>query len=94
MLLLIRQWLGWTYVHKRLLSERVEYEESGWYDGQVWEKPLSWRERDLLLAQHEVRPILGRLGRAMATTRGSFLVEPVSVRLSNFADILSLVLPL
>jgi hypothetical protein len=59
MLLLVRQWLGWTYVHKRLLSERVEYEESGWYDGQVWEKPLSWRERDLLLAQHEVRPILG-----------------------------------
>ena len=73
MLLLVRQWLGWTYVHKRLLSERVEYEESGWYDGQVWEKPLSWRERDLLLAQHEVRPILGRLGRAMATTTGLIL---------------------
>ena len=73
MLLLVRQWLGWSYVHKRLLSERVEYEESGWYDGQVWEKPLSWRERDLLLAQHEVRPILGRLGRAMATTTGLIL---------------------
>ena len=27
MLLLVRQWLGWTYVHKRLLSERVEYED-------------------------------------------------------------------
>jgi hypothetical protein len=69
----VRQWLGWSYVHKRLISERVEYEESGWYDGQVWEKPLSWRERDLLLAQHEVRPILGRLGRAMATTTGLIL---------------------
>ncbi len=73
MLLLVRQWLGWTYVHKRLLSEQVEYEESGWYDGQIWEKPLTWRERDLLLAQHEVRPILGRLGRAMATTTGLIL---------------------
>ena len=73
MLLLIRQWLGWTYVHKRLLSEQVEYEESGWYDGQVWEKPLAWRERDLLLAQHEVRPILGRLGRAMALVTGLML---------------------
>ena len=73
MLLLIRQWLGWTYVHKRLLSEKVEYEESGWYDGQVWEKPVSWRERDLLLAQHEVRPILGRLGRAMALVTGLML---------------------
>jgi len=60
-------------VHKRLLSEKVEYEESGWYDGQVWEKPVSWRERDLLLAQHEVRPILGRLGRAMALVTGLML---------------------
>jgi len=73
MLLLVRQWLGWSYVHKRLLSERVEYEESGWYDGQVWEKPLAWRERDLLMARHEVRPILGRLARSMAWTTGLLL---------------------
>ncbi|MEB3202351.1 MAG: CGLD27 family protein [Synechococcus sp.] len=63
-LLLVRQWLGWTYVHRRLLSERVEYEESGWYDGQVWEKPLAWRQQDLLVAQHQVQPVLGRLQQA------------------------------
>jgi hypothetical protein len=74
MLLLVRQWLGWSYVHKRLLSEMVEYEESGWYDGQVWEKPLAWRQRDLLMARHEVRPILGRLARSMAWTTGLLLV--------------------
>ena len=45
----------------------------GWYDGQTWEKPLSWREQDLLVARHEVRPILGRLGRAMATAAGLML---------------------
>ena len=73
MLLLVRQWLGWTYVMQRLLRESVDYEESGWYDGQTWEKPLSWRERDLLVARHEVRPILGRLGRAMATSAGLML---------------------
>ena len=61
LLLLVRQWLGWSYVHRRLLSERVEYEESGWYDGQVWEKPLAWRQQDLLVAQHQVRPVLRRL---------------------------------
>ena len=60
-LLLVRQWLGWSYVHKRLVSERVEYEESGWYDGQVWEKPLAWRQQDLLVATHQVRPVLLRL---------------------------------
>ena len=74
LLLLVRQWLGWTYVLKRLLSESVEYEESGWYDGQIWEKPLSWREKDLLIARHEVRPILGRLSWAMATSAGLMLV--------------------
>ena len=73
LLLLVWQWLGWTYVMKRLLSESVEYEESGWYDGQTWEKPLSWREKDLLIARHEVRPILGRLSWAMAMSAGLML---------------------
>ena len=73
LLLLMRQWLGWTYVMKRLLAECVDYEESGWYDGQTWEKPLSWRERDLLVARHEVRPILSRLARAMALSAGLML---------------------
>ena len=67
-LLLVRQWLGWHSIHRRLVSERVEYEESGWYDGQVWEKPLSWRQQDLLVAQHQVRPVLARLERALALT--------------------------
>jgi hypothetical protein len=65
-LLLVRQWLGWTYVHRRLVSERVEYEESGWYDGQVWEKPLAWRQQDLLVAQHQVQPVLRRLQQGAA----------------------------
>jgi hypothetical protein len=66
MLLLVRQWLGWKYVHRRLVSERVEYEESGWYDGQVWEKPLAWRQQDLLVAQHQVQPVLRRLQQGAA----------------------------
>jgi hypothetical protein len=66
MLLLVRQWLGWNYVHRRLVSERVEYEESGWYDGQVWEKPLAWRQQDLLVAQHQVQPVLRRLQQGTA----------------------------
>ena len=43
------------------MRERITYEESGWYDGQEWEKPLEWREKDLLIAQHQVKPVLGRL---------------------------------
>ena len=47
---------------------RSEYEESGWYDGQVWEKPVAWRQQDLLVANHEVRPVLQRLQKAAAIT--------------------------
>lgn len=61
LVLLLRQWLGWSYVNRRLVSEKVEYEESGWYDGQVWEKPLAWRQQDLLVARHQVGPVLLRL---------------------------------
>ncbi|MCP9790918.1 CGLD27 family protein [Vulcanococcus limneticus Candia 3F8] len=66
LLLLTRQWLGWTSIQRRLVATAVEYEESGWYDGQVWEKPLAWREQDLLVATHQVRPVLERLQRALA----------------------------
>tara|TARA_A100001035_G_scaffold168229_1_gene133387 strand:+ start:82 stop:576 length:495 start_codon:yes stop_codon:yes gene_type:complete len=57
-LISIRLYLGWNHVFKRLTSERVEYEESGWYDGQVWIKPLFLKEKESLIASIEVRPIL------------------------------------
>ena len=59
--LLIRQWLSWIYIYKRLNSENIEYEESGWYDGQTWEKPIDWRSKDLLIAQYQIKPILNHL---------------------------------
>ncbi len=61
MLISIRLYLGWNHVFKRLTSERVEYEESGWYDGQVWEKPLVLKEKESLIASIEVKPILKNL---------------------------------
>ena len=60
-LLVSRQWLSWEYIYKRLNSEKIEYEESGWYDGQIWEKPIDWRAKDLLVAQHQVKPVLNHL---------------------------------
>lgn len=34
-ILVLRLYLGWQHVGSRLLSATVEYEETGWYDGQV-----------------------------------------------------------
>ena len=81
-LLLVRQWLGWTYVLRRLTSETVEYEESGWYDGQVWEKPLEWRKQDLLVAQYQVRPLLLGLQRLMGLTAVLLLAGTTLCRLA------------
>ena len=61
LLISIRLFLGWNHVFKRLTSEKVEYEESGWYDGQVWIKPLVLKEKESLIASIEVKPILKNL---------------------------------
>ena len=61
LLISIRLYIGWNHIFKRLISEKVEYEESGWYDGQVWEKPLVLKEKESLIATIEVKPILRNL---------------------------------
>jgi hypothetical protein len=61
LLISIRLYLGWKHVFQRLTSEKVEYEESGWYDGQVWIKPLVLKEKESLIASIEVKPILNNL---------------------------------
>ena len=61
LLISIRLYIGWNHVFKRLTSEKVEYEESGWYDGQIWMKPLVLKEKESLIASIEVKPILKNL---------------------------------
>ena len=61
LLISIRLYLGWIHIFKRLTSEKVEYEESGWYDGQIWIKPLNLKEKESLIASIEVKPILQNL---------------------------------
>jgi Conserved in the green lineage and diatoms 27 len=60
-LVLVRLYLGWKYIHDRLSSSIVFYEESGWYDGQSWEKTPEILARDRLLATYQVQPVLQRL---------------------------------
>ncbi len=60
-LISIRLYLGWNHIFKRLTSEKVEYEESGWYDGQIWIKPVNLKEKESLIALLEVKPILNNL---------------------------------
>lgn len=58
---LLRLYLGWGYVRDRLFSETVFYEETGWYDGQLWIKPPEEHAKDNLVVTYQVQPILQRL---------------------------------
>jgi hypothetical protein len=61
LLLVVRLYLGWSYVRIRLSKARVPYEETGWYDGQTWQKPPETVARDRLVVTYQIAPILSRL---------------------------------
>ncbi|MBE9125092.1 CGLD27 family protein [Coleofasciculus sp. LEGE 07092] len=61
MLILLRLYLGWSYVSDRLFRKTISYEESGWYDGQTWTKPSEVVTRDRLIVSYQVQPLLQRL---------------------------------
>ncbi|URE15057.1 hypothetical protein MUK42_36172 [Musa troglodytarum] len=60
-LAVLRMYLGWAYIGNRLLSATVEYEETGWYDGQIWVKTPEVLARDRLLGSFSVKPVLSRV---------------------------------
>ena len=69
-LLLIHLYMGWRHVNIRLTKPTVEYEESGWYDGQVWTKTEDVLAKDQLVATYEVQPIFVRLHWTFAVLSG------------------------
>ena len=61
LLIFLRLYLGWSYVIKRLLSATIFYEESGWYDGQIWVKTANSLIQDRLIGFYEVMPFIQRI---------------------------------
>ncbi|NUN65913.1 CGLD27 family protein [Pseudanabaena biceps] len=56
---------GWNHVRQRLDSAKIFYEESGWYDGQTWEKPEADLAKDRLLVAYEIKPVMNRLQKTL-----------------------------
>ncbi|KAK9265456.1 hypothetical protein L1049_010790 [Liquidambar formosana] len=75
-LIILRIYLGWSYVGDRLLSAVIPYEESGWYDGQMWVKPPEVLARDRLLGSYKVKPVIKLLKQTLVGT-GVLLVTGV-----------------
>ncbi len=60
-LTLLRLYSAWWYVGDRLSKATIFYEESGWYDGQTWQKPPEMLSRDRLIVSFDIAPIHRRL---------------------------------
>jgi hypothetical protein len=76
-LVLVRLYLGWFYISDRLYCNTVFYEESGWYDGQTWTKPLETLNRDRLIVNYEIKPILHRLQFTFVALAGMYLTGTI-----------------
>ena len=85
LLITIRLFLGWTHIYKRLTSEIIEYEESGWYDGQIWHKPIELIEKESLIASLEVKPILKNLTQVTSVILSLILI---GILISQYNNIL------
>lgn len=57
----LRLYLAWNYVYIRLMQATVAYEESGWYDGQVWVKSPEILIQDKLAGEYQVKPIIDKI---------------------------------
>ncbi|KAG0462437.1 hypothetical protein HPP92_020913 [Vanilla planifolia] len=77
-LVVLRIYLGWSYVGDRLLSAVIPYEESGWYDGRMWVKPPEVLARDRLLGSYKVKPVIKLLKQTLVGT-GALLVTTASL---------------
>ncbi|GAB4217650.1 MAG: CGLD27 family protein [Synechococcales cyanobacterium] len=74
-LILLRLYLGWQHIRQRLLSKQVVYEESGWYDGTVYQKTADEYHQEQLVAQYQVTPMMQRLQRYLAGFAALTMVE-------------------
>lgn len=61
LLVLVRLYSGWGYIGSRLQSSFIEYEETGWYDGQMVPKSEKEKARDLFLYRSDVQPVENRI---------------------------------
>lgn len=81
--LLIRLYSGWGYVGARLTSKVIEYEETGWYDGDFQLKTDTEQKRDKFLFQSKVKPVVDRLKSFTLATGGLWVAACVACNVAS-----------
>jgi len=82
-LLLVRLYSGWGYVASRLTSRTIEYEETGWYDGNVESKTPAELKRDQFLYQSQVQPVVERLKQFLMGMTGICVASFLALQVAN-----------
>jgi hypothetical protein len=62
------------------MEATIAYEESGWYDGQVWIKPPEVLLQDRLIGTYEILPGLLRLQATLLSLLFLFLIAITLLR--------------
>lgn len=68
---------------RRLRSKVIEYEESGWYDGDFEEKSNVEKARDLFLYRSDVRPVEERLRKFALGVGAAWLASCVALNVAT-----------
>lgn len=77
LLVFTRLYLVWSYIFKRLISATVFYEESGWYDGQIWIKSIEALTKDRLIGLYEVLPFVLRIKYSLLIFIALFIINNI-----------------
>lgn len=66
--------LRWTDIKKKFNEARIFYEESSWFDSQIWDKPFFLIKNDKLIFNQKINPILHRLKKSLIIVLLLFLL--------------------
>lgn len=86
-ILVLRLYIGYAHVGSRLLSATIDYEETGWYDYQVWVKTPPLLMRDRLLGTFTVKPAIERLKRTLLGLGGAMVTTVVVLAVTPPASV-------
>ena len=62
----------WKEIENSFANSRIFYEEASWYDGEIWEKPISLIKNDKLIQKQKIKPLLKKLKDSFFSTFFSF----------------------
>eukprot|EP00571_Detonula_confervacea_P002935 CAMPEP_0172311600 /NCGR_PEP_ID=MMETSP1058-20130122/15237_1 /TAXON_ID=83371 /ORGANISM="Detonula confervacea, Strain CCMP 353" /LENGTH=301 /DNA_ID=CAMNT_0013024835 /DNA_START=28 /DNA_END=933 /DNA_ORIENTATION=- len=84
--LVLRLYSGWGYIGSRLQSKVIEYEETGWYDGDFEQKSDAEKARDLFLYRSNVKPVEERLKKFSLIVGGAWLASCLALNIATSSN--------